>query len=611
MKNKIRILMLMIISLLLGACSQQSSVETSQTPDSTTKTVESLSDLSDLFSDRDYESDYDESTSVKITIKDDAVECASDSVTISNSNITITEEGTYVINGTLTNGMIIVNASDSAKIQLVLAGVNINSESSAAIYIAQADKVFISLKDGTSNTLSNGGSFVAIDDNNIDAAIFSKADLTLNGSGSLVVSSPAGHGIVSKDDLVITGGEYDITALNQGISGKDLIGIADGSFTITSRKDGIHAENQDDSSLGYIYIANGTYAIKADGDGISSSNSIQIDGGSFVIESGGGSSTVNLDANGNWGWNRPGTLQSEAEDTSASAKGIKATSDLLLNAGMFTIDSADDGLHSNANLTVNGGSLTISSGDDGLHADELLTINDGTITIAKSYEGIEGLNIEINGGSVDLIATDDGLNAAGGNDQSGNGGFGGFEKGGFESAGDSSISIAGGTVCIDASGDGIDSNGSLSITGGTIYVYGPTNDGNGTLDYSGEAVISGGVFMATGTSGMALNFSDSSSQGAMMVSITGSANDLIILSTEVGEELLKFPAKKAFSNIIISSPSIETGQTYTLKVGTSEMEITMDSIIYGSNGFNERPGGGNMGNMPNDRGEMGPRPQAK
>ena len=207
---------------------------------------------SDMFTDRDMEIGYDEETSVRIALSGDSASCGFDAVEISGSTVTVTEEGTYILSGTLNDGMIVVNAGDTDKIQLVLDQAEITNGTSAAIYVLEADKVFITTASGTTNTLSNGDEYAAVDDNNIDAVIFSKSDLTLNGEGTLTVSASAGHGIVSKDDLVFTGGTYDITAADHGISGKDSVRIAKGTYTISSGKDGIHAENKDDSSSGFF-----------------------------------------------------------------------------------------------------------------------------------------------------------------------------------------------------------------------------------------------------------------------------------------------------------------------------------------------------------------------
>ena len=628
MKNKNHIAVALLALLLLAGCSNQTDTlesntsslsETPSAQNTGQSVADTVFDTSELFTDRDLDASYEEGTSAVITLNGNSADCDSDAVNISGSTVTIQDEGTYILSGTLDDGMVVVNAESTDKVQLVLDGVSINSAASAAIYVAQADKVFVTLADGSENILSNGGEFVAIDDNNIDAAVFSKDDLTFNGTGTLTVTSPVGHGIVSKDDLVVANGDYSITAGEQGLSGKESVRIADGTFAITAGKDGIHEENTDDTSLGFVYLANGSYHITADGDGISASNAMQIDDGSYIIKTGGGSETVTLDTTGNWGWERPGERQDKMQNTSTtvedtvedtvSVKGIKSAGNLLVNNGTFEIDSADDALHSNADLTVNGGIWNISTGDDGLHADETTTVTAGSLAITQSYEGIEGQNITISGGTIDLTASDDGLNAAGGNDQSGNGGFGGFQKGGFDTATDSAITISGGSIHINASGDGVDSNGSLIVTGGETYVCGPTNDGNGSLDYNGEATISGGIFLAAGSSGMVQNFGTTSTQGSMLVSVSGSENDVITLKDSSGKELLSWTADKAFTCVIISCPDIQQGQTYTVTAGDSTQEVTMDSLIYGSGiGMGGRPGGmggkpGNQGERPDDRRE--------
>lgn len=187
------------------------------------------------------------------------------------------------------NGIPVVDAPDTAKLQLVLNGVDITSETSAALYILEADKVFVTLANGTANTLANGGSFTAIDDNNIDGALFSKQDLTLNGSGSLTVTSPTGHGIVCKDDLVVTGGTYVVNSASHGLDANDSVRIANAALTIDAGKDAIHCENSDDATKGFIYISGGTIKAEAEGDGIAASAYMQITDGAIDLLVGGGS----------------------------------------------------------------------------------------------------------------------------------------------------------------------------------------------------------------------------------------------------------------------------------------------------------------------------------
>lgn len=625
MKKRMRMLAVFLSMMMLTGCSAPSGDSDTAASQESGETANVAGD--EMFSDRDYEIGYDKSESVGITLEGDSAKCSSDAVDISGSTVTISDEGTYILSGTLDNGTIIIDAENTDKLHLVLEGADINSDTFAAIYVAQADKVFLTLATDSENTLSNGGSFTAIDDNNVDSVIFSKDDLTINGLGKLTIQSPAGHGVVSKDDLVITGGVYTITAENHGLSGKESVRIADGTFTITAGKDGIHAEDADDATLGFGYFAGGDYEITSDGDGISAANTLYIADGSYTVKSGGGSETVSQDQEGNWDWTEPGgqkpagemqnmdgqqppeepqgmdgqrpaeeTQSADTTEETTSVKGIKAGSDLQIDGGSFYIDSADDALHSNGNITVNSGTYEISTGDDGLHADATATVADGTINMTKSYEGIEGQNITISGGDITLAASDDGLNAAGGNDQSGNGGFGGFQdQGGFDEASDSVITISGGKLTINASGDGVDSNGSLIVSGGETYVSGPTNSGNGFMDYAGEATITGGIFVAAGTSGMAQNFGESSTQGAMMVSISGnSENSVITLTDQNGNNLVECTMEKTFDCVVISCPEIQQGETYTVSVGDTSTEVTMDSLIYGSGG-NMGGAGGNMG----------------
>ena len=542
----------------------------------------------DMFTNRDYQTDYDESNSVFIQLNGDSAQASSNSVQITGSTVTITEEATYVISGSLNDGMIVVNAPDTAKLQLVLNGVSINSETSAALYILEADKVFVTLAEGSENTLSNGGTFTAIDENNIDAAVFSKQDLTLNGSGALAVTSPAGHGIVSKDDLAITGGSYAIISASHGLDANDSVRITgETTLTIDAGKDGIHAENNDDASLGFVYISGGNLKIEAEGDGASAGAYMQIAGGSFDILTGGGSENGSHESSDFWGGFRgergPGQNMSTSESTTSdgtSMKGLKSTGSMLISDGMITVDSADDSVHSNASITINGGACEIASGDDAFHADDTLTVTAGDINITESYEGLEALHVDIRGGNITLVASDDGLNAAGGTDSSGTtggrdgmfGGPGGM-GGGMSSASNGSIVISGGTLYINASGDGIDANGSLTISGGYTVVVGPTQGDTATLDYDTSAVITGGTFLGTGASGMAQTFS-SSEQGVISVSVGNqAAGTKITLTDASGNELLSLTPELSFAVVILSSPDLTSGETYTLSVGSVTGEI--------------------------------------
>ena len=603
MRKKEVLLFLMMGTLMLSGCNAKTEKNTQQNTESSNTVSTSVTeiDTSEMFSERDKEVGYEESESTVILLADNGSSCESDAVSITENTVTIKDEGTYILSGSLSNGMVIVEAEDTDKIQLVLNGVSISNTQSAALYIRSADKVFVMTASGTENILENNGTYTAIDENNIDAAVFSKSDLTFNGEGTLTITAQEGHGIVSKDDLVLTSGTYVITSASHGISGKDSVRIANGSYNIVSGKDGIHAENTEDSSLGFVYLAGGTFDITSQQDGISASAWLQAEEGTYTILTGAGSANVQSQNSGD---RKPmeQTFQEETEENTTSMKGMKAATQLLIKGGIYVIDTEDDTLHSNGNIAISGGTYTLSSGDDGVHADSNVTISGGNIDIAKSYEGIEGLSIDITNGEISVVASDDGMNAAGGNDSSGLEGPGpGGDQ--FASTEGAYIHIAGGVLHVNASGDGMDSNGDIAVSGGETYLTGPTNSGNGTLDYSGSAVVTGGVFAASGSSGMAQNFDSSSTQGVMMVNVEEQeANTDIVLLNSNGDEILSWTAEKEYSSVIVSSQDIKNGETYTIKAGTAEQSITMDSLVYGNNSQGERfPGnGGEQGNRKED-----------
>lgn len=587
----------------------------------------------DMFTERDLAGTYEESGAVYVTLSGDGITGETDGVAINGQTMTITAEGTYIFSGTLSEGQIVVDA-DNAKVQIVFDNVDITCASSAAVYVKSAEKVFVTLAEGAQNTLRNTDEYVAIDDNNIDAVIFAKSDLTLNGTGSLTIVSAEGHGIVSKDDLKITGGTYDIIAAGHALSGKDSVRIADGTFILTAEKDGIHAENADDEEKGYIYIADGDFAITSDGDGMDASNIVQIEDGTFDITAGGGAAnslkTHESDMPGGGmsqnierpdgesmpqmgekpdeesmsqmgekpdeesmpqmgkkpdGENMP--QDTTTDESGTSTKGIKAGGGMYLNGGTYQIDSADDSIHSNANITIADGTYTLATGDDGVHADDALTVNGGTITVTESYEGLEGLTVTINDGTIDITARDDGINTAGGTDQSGFGTFGDHFKG-MDSADDETeettdnemwMELNGGYIHILAGGDGVDSNGDLTINGGEIYIDGPSDNGNSAIDYGdrSSAYVNGGMLVAIGSSGMAEGMSDSSKQEVLMVKLGEQmeAGDVVLTDSE-GNVIVSYTALKSYDCVIISTAEVESGATYTLTTSGTMTEVTAE-----------------------------------
>ena len=581
-------LALSLTTLPLMACSTGSTLSATSTPsDASTTAAPSVStkyaqtiDVSGAFSDRDLDGSYDESKATRIALLDGGTTVTGNGATVSGNTVTITAAGTYLISGTLSEGQIKVEANEADKVQLVLSGATVTSANSAALHVAKADKVFLTLADGSENTLATSGAYAATDDSAIDGAVFSRSDLTVNGGGSLAVSSAEGNGIVCKDDVVLASGSATVTAAKHAIQANDSVRIAGGSYTLHAGTDGIHAKNDEDSKLGYIYVAGSSLDITAE----------------------------------------------------------------------------SDGFDANYVLRVDGGTITVSAGDDGLHAESDLTINGGNITVTKSNEGLEGARVTIAGGTQDVVASDDGVNASGDPDdsdsssntdddssknnatgsdrpgtagggqmtgrqespaqdqggqgngaplQGGQGGQGDSTppqggKGGMAAGADESayLLITGGTLTVKADGDGLDSNGALEVSGGEVYVSGPTSDGDSAIDYGdgSTATITGGTVVALGSTGMAEGFGNLSTQGSMLISASGNAGDTVTLSDSSGKVLCSYVAQKGFACVLVSAPGVEQGKSYTLKVGSNSIDVTLDGITYSNvSGSIGRPAGPSAG----------------
>ncbi len=567
---------------------------------------ESAMDLE--FTARDLDVGYEESTAVQVTLSDSGIQVSGDGAEADGTTLTIKEEGTYVISGSLSSGQIVIEADDSAKIHLVLNGVSVRCENSAALLIRGADKVFVTLAEGSENTLESGSEAPSGEDENVDGVIFSRSDLTLNGSGSLTINAGYKHGIVSKDDLVITGGVYNITAVGGGLYGKDCVKILDGTFNLKVEMDGIQSDNEEDADRGFVYIVGGTYDITAGHDGIQAETLLKVADGTINITTGTGSCAA-VNGSSDTDSTSNGSTNVTDSSSSESIKGLKSGSLLEITGGTIVINSEDDSVHSNGSITITAGNLTFSSDDDAVHADENLQIDGGSIQILQSYEGLEGKSVVINDGTISLVSADDGINVNGGADSSGFGGFGrGFETDSFGSSEtDIYIAINGGGITIDASGDGLDSNGNLYITGGVTYISGPSDSGNGALDYgegcTGE--ISGGVLLAVGASGMAENMSSSSTQCTFMQNLdeTASGGDTVTITDASGNVLASYTPVRSYQNIIFSCPELQVGETYTVTAGSQRVAVEQSDTVVGESsgmGGMGAPGGNNSNGRPSE-----------
>jgi len=326
----------------------------------------SLLETSGLFTDRDLEQSADLTDATQIDL-------------VSGQDVTLTEEGVYVLSGEATDVTVVVEADDAAKVQIVLAGVDIENENAPVVYVKSADKVFVTTT-SSNNVMEVTGSYEADEDTNLDAVIFSRDDLVLNGTGTLTIVSAQGNGITSKDDLKVTGGTYSITSLLDALEANDSIRIAGGDITIVTNKDGLHSENEDDSTLGYIYIAGGTLNITAADDAIRGTSIVQIDGGVINVETSyEGIEATQIQING-------GEIDIYASDDglNATAKSNAYSVMIEVNDGVITVavgNGDTDAFDVNGNLYINGGTIDVTAPTSAFDADGNAQLNGGTVTV--------------------------------------------------------------------------------------------------------------------------------------------------------------------------------------------------------------------------------------
>lgn len=504
---------------------------------------------------------------VRIALQGSSITASGTGVTIAGNKATITAPGTYNISGSLTDGQIIVDATSKGLVQLVLNGAEIRSSTSSPIYVANTEKTVIILADNTRNSVADAKTYLlAAGEDEPNAAIFSKGDLSIFGNGSLTVEGNFNDGIASKDGLVIASGTLSIKSVDDGIRGKDYLVVRNGAITISAQGDGLKSDDAEDAARGFVSIDNGTLIITAGGDAIEAQTDIAIANGRFALKAGGGSTSRIA--------------------TDVSAKGIKAVTNLKIDGGNFSIDSADDAIHSNNSIMINGGVFAIATGDDGVHAELNLQVNAGTINITKSYEGLESENITINGGEIHVVSSDDGLNGAGGGTASGaTQGPGGVPpgRGGFPPAGNYRLYINGGYIVIESGGDGMDINGSIEMTNGTVIVNGPIVRMNSAVDYDRTFKMTGGFLIAVGSSGMAQAPDDSSTQYALLLNLnaTQRAGTLVHIQSADGKAIVTFSPTKDYQSIVFSSPALVKGTTYDVYFGGSSTGTIKDHVYQG------------------------------
>jgi len=526
---------------------------------------------------------WDTAGEVQIILDGSSANASSDGVGVTDSTVTISRAGTYRLSGSLEDGQVIVDTQEIETVRLILDGVKITSATSAPIFIANAEKVIIILADNSQNSLTDASTYTNIDveENEPDAALFSKTNLTIYGGGELTVNANYKDGITSKDGLLIAGATITVKAVDDGIRGKDYLVIKDGNIVVTAFGDGLKSDEEDDTSLGYIQIEDGNFEITSGGDAIAAQTNVMINNGAFKLASSGGNN--------------------EVVDATLSAKGIKGLVSVVINDGTFTINAADDGIHSNGDIILNNGIMSITTGDDGMHADTSLTINGGEITIEDSYEGIESALITVNAGNLHIRSIDDGINVSSGVDGSGMGtGFftpgqgqppqpggqpgarpeGRFGQDTFTNTGNDALHINGGYIYVNAAGDGIDVNGAVEMTDGVVLVMGPVENMNGALDYMSTFNISGGILVAAGSAGMSMGLSETSTQNSLLLNFDQvlPAVTSIHIEDVNGNPILTFIPEKEFQSVVFSSPQLESGVEYTMSVGGETTGKIVDGL---------------------------------
>ncbi len=508
-------------------------------------------------------------------------------VQIDDGEITIFGGGYYRISGELIDGSIIIDCHDDAPVYLLFDNASITSSDFSALYVKQATKVILSLQDGTQNYLADAGAYQESKQNDAkpDAALYSKDDLTINGSGALYVVGNYADGIKANDDLKIIGSTITVTAVDEGINANNYAYISDSTITVNSGGDGISCEEEGNEN-GFVVIEHSVLHIVSGDDGVFASSSIYIEASDFEIVSGGGSKNAVMSGgsmgngmDGGMGGRFDGsrrTMTAPVDDTAkTSAKGIRAGVNLNIVDGSFYVDSADDALHAKENATITGGSYIILSGDDAVHADSNVVLAPSSMDIQTCYEGIEGAYITINSGDIHITSKDDGINALGlntvGDMQMGMSMHGSNTRTAKTSEEDIYLILNGGDVYIETAGDGFDSNGSAVINGGTLQIYGPENNGNGSIDVGDGGyvlLVNGGTLFAVGSSGMAETPYSTSQQNTLvfLLNETIAAGSEIAITDGDGNAILSATSNKKFNWICMSDKAIVEGNRYTLQI---------------------------------------------
>ena len=460
-------------------------------------------------------------------------------VTVEGGTVKITCGGEYDFSGSYSGSdaqIFVATAKTDTTVYLNMKGLTLTNTVDAPIYIQKANKAFVVVKNGTTNTFTDAATRTKTYSYTNDAGqakvdttgacIYAKDDLTIKGEGSLIVKANYNNGIHTSNDLRVKNGIITVTAKNNGLKGKESVAISGGTLNITSEVDGIKSDTEDAadfaSGKGSIEITGGEITINSKYDGITANSAVTITNGeektpTIKITAGGGQTCLGQSTGGNGSRGGMGGFGGgfgmgggNSCSPDSSTKGIKGDSSITISGGIIDIKSRDDGLHSGGNITVSGGKITIATDDDGVHAEKALYVKDNAnVSVTMAYEGMESPDMNFEGGITSVITTDDGWNAAGGTTtttgntggNTGRGGFGG--RGGPGGGSTGKLAVTGGYHYIyvgTGDTDGIDSNGSIDLSGGVIIVECRMNGGmGGMVDSDGTTTITGAKLLGFGT----------------------------------------------------------------------------------------------------------------
>lgn len=482
---------------------------------------------------------------------------ATDGVTVEDGTLTITKAGTYKLSGEY-QGQIKVETADSDAVRLVLDNANITNSSGAALNVVNADEVILYSASGTTNTISDGADYTATGEDDPDAVVYSKADMTIAGEGALKVNGNHEDGIHTSDGLVIASGTLEVNAANTGIKGKDYVDILGGTINVTAQQDGIKSTNDTDEGQGWTRLSNGTVTVNAGDDGFKASRVVEISGGSLTVEQ--------------------------------SDEGIEAQY-INVSGGDVNVTSADDGM--NASLKTSDSESTDSSANTSDTANQQQNNQQqGSIpggqqsgTSNQQQQGM-GQPPAMPGGNAQDGKSQNGTTGTGqqGMGQPPQGGMPGGGGGTFEVI-DAAINVSGGHVTVNAEGDGIDSNGVTTLSGGTLIVNGPSQGGNAALDTNGDLLLNGATVLSGSTADMFEAPSTNSTSGYLKLTNSSGfeQGSTVQVADSSGKVVANYKVTKSnVQLVLVSSSSIVKGQSYTAYTTTSAVDSNATSLASGA-----------------------------